>query len=96
MPSIYQIITHIQCDTSGGSQGSVDIKTVVVKDRIMDLKDPLPFQFLDRIVDHKHISKEWKNDRHNCVSIQSSCLHRNVLKCSLPLPKSRPHAAVRG
>ena len=35
----------------------------------MDLKDPLPLQFLDRIVDRNHISREWKNDRLNCVSI---------------------------
>ena len=49
----------------------------------MDLKDPLPLQFLDRIVDRNHISKEWKNDRLNCVSIRSSCLHLVALKCSL-------------
>ena len=59
------------------------LSDIVVKDRIMDLKDPLPLQFLDRIVDRKHISKEWKNDRLNCVSIRSSCV-----PCSYP---SRGH-----
>ena len=66
---------------------------IVVKDRIMDLKESLPLQFLDRIVDRNHISKEWKNDRLNCVSIRSSCFHHVALKCSLLVSKSQLHAA---
>ena len=49
---------------------------IVVKDRIMDLKDPSPLQFFDWIrdlkLDLKHIWKEWKKDRLNCVSIRST------------------------
>ena len=33
---------------------------IVVNDRIMDLKDPLPLQFFDLIRDRRHISKEGK------------------------------------
>ena len=46
--------------------------TIVVNDRIMDLKDPLPLQFYDRIRERRHISKEGKNDRLKSVSIRSS------------------------
>ena len=45
---------------------------VVVNDRIMDLKDPSPLQFYDRIRERRHISKEGKNDRLASISIRSS------------------------